>query len=45
MTPRRRVLTRRALLGSAGAALAVLAAHRVGAAPARPAVTVYKSPT
>jgi hypothetical protein len=46
VTPARRALTRRALLRGAGAALAVLSAAPARAAgPARPAITVYKSPT
>jgi len=46
VTSARRALTRRALLRSAGAAVAVVfAAPARAAAPARPVVTVYKSPT
>ena len=46
MTPAGAALTRRALLGGGGAVLAALcAAPARGSAPARPVVTVYKSPT
>jgi hypothetical protein len=46
MTSARSPLTRRALLRSAGAAVAVLfAAPARAAASRRPVVTVYKSPT
>ena len=46
MTPAGRALTRRALLRSAGAAVAVVfAAPARGAASGRPVVTVYKPPT